>query len=156
MHTTICYILYCKQKLGRCCVWQFYRVSRKTNTVNISPCKSSFGIGHLIKLQIYISYMWSNRPGWKVVSETWCFLQRKKREQGCHLSLPLCGSFHDVWHDCCTVHITWPFWICVLMWRTAIISNCSNVNLLHVTHWIPWALFSGKYHWTSAKPPQLH
>lgn len=37
------------------------------------------------------------------------------------LDHPLCGSFHEAWHDCCTVHMTFPG-LCRVsgFWRVAI------------------------------------
>lgn len=79
-------------------------------------------------------HMWSNRPGWKVVFEPECFPKviKKKRLRGRHLSLPLCGTFHEVGHDCCTVHKTFlglcphvsGFWRGAIIWKWVMVLCC--------------------------------
>lgn len=51
--------------------------------------------------------MWSNRSGWEsCIRALFFFFSGLNNLQGRYLSLPSRGSFHEVWHDCCNVHMT--------------------------------------------------
>ena len=99
-------------------------------------------------------HLWSNRSGWESCVRAF-FFPGLNNLQGRYLSLPSCGSFHEVWHDCCNVHTTFSGYMSSCQ-RS--LDGCHYLEMGHGV--IPpqntsQSLFCGTYHWTSARPALL-
>lgn len=101
--------------------------------------------------------MWSNRSGWEsCIRALFFYFSGLNNLQGRYLSLPSRGSFHEVWHDCCNVHMTFSGYM----------SSCQRsldgFHYLEMGHGVippqntSQSLFYGTYHWTSARPALLN